>query len=78
MPDTIDDARQMIESRLAEITDEAERLERALSHLREGEGDGRSPRRDHIRPLSRSARRPSYRHRFTFVCVHPQRAPISP
>lgn len=44
MPDTIDDARQMIESRLAELEAEARRLERALSHLR-GDGDGRRPGR---------------------------------
>lgn len=36
MPDTIDDARRMIESRLAEIAVEASQIERALSHLGEG------------------------------------------
>jgi hypothetical protein len=40
VPDTIDAARQMIESRLAELRDEAAQLERALAHLGEG-----SPRR---------------------------------
>jgi hypothetical protein len=44
MPDTIDDARRLIESRLAEIESETVQLERALAHLGEN-GDRRSPRR---------------------------------
>lgn len=38
MPATIDDARQMIQFRLAEIAAEVSRLERALEHLRDGDG----------------------------------------
>lgn len=43
MPDTIDDARQMIESRLAEIEAETKQLQDALPHLRDD--DGRHPHR---------------------------------
>lgn len=43
MSDTIEDARRMIESRLAEIAAEARQLEGALAHL--GEDRARSPRR---------------------------------
>jgi len=43
VPDTIDAARRMIESRLAEIVAETEQLERALTHL--GEGSPRGPGR---------------------------------
>lgn len=43
MSKTIDDARQLIESRLAEIEAEVNQLRRALPHLVEGDGPG--PRR---------------------------------
>jgi hypothetical protein len=43
MPDHIDDARQLIQSRLAEIDAEAKRLERAVASL--GEGTVRKRRR---------------------------------
>jgi hypothetical protein len=44
VPDTIDDARQLIESRLAELEIEAEQLERALGSLGEGSGPRRRRR----------------------------------
>jgi hypothetical protein len=48
MPDTIDDARQLIESRLTELDAEAKKLARALASLGEGNtsrrhGPGRPP-----------------------------------
>jgi hypothetical protein len=58
MPDPIDDARKLIESRLAEIEAEARRLERAVASLGEGSGrrrrrPGRSPKR--VSPVPTSA-----------------------
>lgn len=47
MPDTIDDARRMIESRIAEIETEARQLEPALAHLVGSQGTG--PRRRRAR-----------------------------
>jgi hypothetical protein len=44
VPDTLAAARQMIESRLAEIEAEAGELERALSHLVAGDGGRGRPR----------------------------------
>ena len=40
MPNPIDDARQLISSRLAELDTEAKQLERALAGLGEGSGQG--------------------------------------
>jgi hypothetical protein len=51
VPDTIDDARRLIQSRLDELDTEAKQLERALASLGEGSGP---PRRRPRRP-SRSA-----------------------
>jgi hypothetical protein len=57
MPDPIDDARRLIETRLAEIEAEARRLERAVASLGEGSGrrrhPGRSPKR--VSPVPTSA-----------------------
>jgi hypothetical protein len=66
MPDVLDDARALIESRLAEIETEARRLERAVASLGEGSaparrGSGRPPNSATAAP-SRS-RRGSRRHR---------------
>jgi hypothetical protein len=52
VPDTIEDARRLIESRLAELQAEARQLERALASL--GEGSGPSRRRPG-RPSSSAA-----------------------
>ncbi|HEY5053456.1 MAG TPA: hypothetical protein VII45_08615 [Solirubrobacterales bacterium] len=51
MPDPIDDARQLISSRLVDIDGERERLERALVSL----GEGSAPKRRPGRPRRRSA-----------------------
>ena len=45
MPNTIDDARNLIQSRLADLDAEAKRLERALAGLGEGSGRSRRPGR---------------------------------
>lgn len=44
MTDTLDAARQLIESRLSEIRDEESKLERALAHLGKGDVGPRSRR----------------------------------
>lgn len=56
MPDVLDDARALIESRLAEIAAEAGRLERAVARL--GEGSVR-PRRGVGRPAKPDASAPT-------------------
>jgi DNA-binding transcriptional ArsR family regulator len=56
MPDVLDDARALIESRLAEIEAEAGRIERALAGLGEGSA---APRRGPGRPPSSAASAPS-------------------
>jgi hypothetical protein len=52
---TIDDARQLIESRLAEIEAEVNQLRRALPHLVEGDGPG--PRRRSTGPKATASSR---------------------
>jgi hypothetical protein len=64
LPDTIDNARQLIQSRLAELEAEAKSLERALASLGEGVGGKRRPGRprkrasvDAVPPQPKRARR---------------------
>ena len=52
MPDTIDSARQLIQSRLADLDAEAKSLERALASL----GEGVSTKRRPGRPRKRAPR----------------------
>lgn len=63
MPNTIDDARQLISSRLAELEAEATRLERALASL--GEGSSSRPRHPARPNASSSDTTPSARKRHS-------------
>jgi hypothetical protein len=62
MPSTIDDARQLIQSRLADLDAEAKQLDRALASL--GEGDTpprRRPGRPRKMPVAETAAPPKRR-----------------